>query len=184
MALAMEQFMLSVVSTNSRYDKFLAGEEQLSESEERGRILFTTEYNPFFPEISGADCVHCHGGANFENDQYANNGLDAEGNLLDIGRQAVTQLPGDMGKFKVPSLRNVAVTAPYMHDGRFSTLREVIDFYSEGLHPSINIDSKMTRIKTRGVQLSEFDKICLEAFLCTLTDSVFISNPEFGNPFK
>ena len=69
MALAMEQFMLSVVSYESKYDKFLAGEVQLTESEERGRELFFQEFNPFFPDQSGADCAHCHGGANFENFQ-------------------------------------------------------------------------------------------------------------------
>ena len=75
----MEQFMLSIVSYDSKYDKYLAGEVELSESEERGRILFETEYNPFFPDQSGADCAHCHGGTNFENDQYMNNGLDTDG---------------------------------------------------------------------------------------------------------
>ncbi|HSF89337.1 MAG TPA: cytochrome-c peroxidase, partial [Saprospiraceae bacterium] len=67
MALAMEQFMLSIISNDSKFDRFLAGQVELTESEERGRLLFSTEYNPFFPELSGADCMHCHGGANFEN---------------------------------------------------------------------------------------------------------------------
>ncbi|MEL7221355.1 MAG: cytochrome-c peroxidase [Bacteroidota bacterium] len=69
MALALEQFMLSIVSFNTKYDRYLAGEVELTESEERGRLLFETEYNPFFPDFSGADCAHCHGGKNFENDQ-------------------------------------------------------------------------------------------------------------------
>ncbi|MGB1032395.1 MAG: cytochrome-c peroxidase, partial [Flavobacteriales bacterium] len=76
-SLAMEQFMFSIVSSNSKYDEFLEGTAELTESEERGRALFFAEYNPFFPEDSGADCAHCHSGANFENDQFMNNGLDA-----------------------------------------------------------------------------------------------------------
>jgi len=183
MALAMEQFMFSIVSSQSRFDQFLAGEIQLTESEERGRFLFSAEYNPFFPEISGADCLHCHGGANFENDQYMNNGLDADAEITDIGRQEVTQNPMDRAKFKVPSLRNVAVTAPYMHDGRFNTLEEVIDHYNAGIRESATVDPALLNTKQTGLLLTVQDKADLLNFLKTLTDETFLTNPEYKSPF-
>lgn len=183
MALAMEQFMLSIVSFNSKYDKYLAGEVQLTESEERGRILYETEYNPFFPDQSGADCVHCHGGANFENDQYMNNGLDTDANITDIGREEVTQDPADRAKFKVPSLRNIAVTAPYMHDGRFRTLEEVIDHYNSGIQESATADPTVLNTKDTGLFLTEQDKEDLVNFLKTLTDEIFLNEPSYKTPF-
>lgn len=183
MALAMEQFMLTIVSNDSKFDKFLAGEVQLTESENRGRMLFSTEYNPFFPEVSGADCMHCHGGANFENDKYMNNGLDAESDIADIGRQAVSGAPGDRAKFKVPSLRNVALTAPYMHDGRFKTLEEVIDHYNTGIQESLTVDPAILNTKATGLFLTKQDKEDLVNFLKTLTDETFQHNPEYASPF-
>lgn len=182
-ALAMEQFMLSIVSYNSKYDKYLAGEAQLTESEERGRLLFITEYNPFFPGQSGADCAHCHGGANFENDQYMNNGLDTDEDMEDIGREEATQNPNDKGKFKVPSLRNVAVTAPYMHDGRFQTLEEVMDHYNEGIKPSSTVDPTVSNTMDTGLFLTPQDKEDLINFLRTLTDDVFLNEPSYQSPF-
>ena len=183
MSLAMEQFMFSIVSHNSKYDKYLAGTEQLTDSEERGRILFETEYNPFFPDESGADCVHCHGGANFENDQYMNNGLDTDATMTDIGREEVTQDPGDRAKFKVPSLRNVAVTAPYMHDGRFQTLEEVINHYNEGIQESSTVDQTVLNTKDTGLFLTDQDKEDLKNFLKTLTDNDYLNNEEYQTPF-
>ena len=183
MALAMEQFMLSIVSNDSKFDRFLAGEIQLTESEERGRLLFSTEYNPFFPEISGADCQHCHGGANFENDKYMNNGIDAEADIVDIGRQKVTENPADRAKFKVPSLRNIAVTAPYMHDGRFKTLEEVVDHYNADIRESSTVDPALLNTKQTGLLLSRQDKEDLVNFLKTLTDDTFLNNEEYKSPF-
>lgn len=183
MALAMEQFMLSIISTDSKYDKYLAGEVELTESEERGRMLFETEYNPFFPEFSGADCAHCHGGTNFENDQYMNNGLDTDEMMTDIGREEVTLNPADKGKFKVPSLRNIAITPPYMHDGRFQTLEEVIDHYNEGIQASITADPTVLNTIDTGLFLEEQDKQDLINFLKTLTDQRFVSNPAYSSPF-
>jgi cytochrome c peroxidase len=183
MALALEQFMLSVVSKDSKYDRYLKGEVQLTESEERGRVLFETEYNPFFPEFSGADCAHCHGGINFENDQYMNNGLDDEASITDIGFEEVTKNRMDRAKFKVPSLRNVAVTAPYMHDGRFQTLEEVIDHYNEGIQESMTTDITVLNTKETGLFLDEQDKQDLINFMKTLTDPVFLTNQEYANPF-
>ncbi len=184
MALALEQFMLSVVSYESRYDQYKAGQIAFTESEERGRILYETEYNPFFPELSGADCVHCHGGANFENDQYMNNGLDTDDDITDEGRELVTGLSSDKAKFKVPSLRNIELTPPYMHDGRFKTLEEVIDHYDNGIHPSSTLDPALLQVLDNGgLKLTEQDKIDLKNFLLTLTDEQLVQNPTYSDPF-
>ena len=166
--------MLSIISNDSKYDKSLAGSVQLTESEERGRVLFFQEYNPFFPDDSGADCAHCHGGDNFENDLYMNNGLDTDAEFLDMGRENVTMDATDRAKFKVPTLRNIAITPPYMHDGRFGTLQEVINHYSEGLQFSSTIDPLMKKVDQGGVQLTSQEKLDLNAFLLTLTDPEFI----------
>lgn len=183
MALALEQFMLSVVSIDSKYDRWLAGEVELTESEERGRQLFVTEYNPFFPDMSGADCQHCHSGKNFENDQYMNNGLDEDADFTDLGREEVTQDPADRAKFKVPSLRNIALTAPYMHDGRFQTLEEVIEHYNSGIHFSATVDPTVENTRMSGLFLTEQDKEDLLHFLHTLTDERLMSNPAYQSPF-
>ncbi len=183
MALAMEQFMLSIVSHQSKYDKYLAGEVQLTDSEDRGRLLFEMEYNPFFPDQSGADCAHCHGGANFENDQYMNNGLDTDADFTDMGREKVTNNPADRAKFKVPSLRNVALTAPYMHDGRFQTLEEVIDHYNSGIEESSTADPTVINTRQTGLMLTDQDKQDLINFLKTLTDEAFLNNEDYQSPF-
>ncbi|MGB1481128.1 MAG: cytochrome-c peroxidase [Flavobacteriales bacterium] len=183
MSLAMEQFMLTITSFQSKYDRYLGGEEVLTESELRGLELFTTEYNEFFPEYSGADCQHCHGGPNFSNNQYMNNGLDEEGDWGDEGRMLVTGLPGDRGKFKVTSLRNIALTAPYMHDGRFNTLEEVIDHYDHGLKPSSTLDPALAATMSTGLMLTEQDKLDLLAFLHCLTDESLAENEAFSSPF-
>lgn len=184
MALAMEQFMLSIVSYNSKYDQFLAGNALLSESEERGRILFETEYNPFFPDQSGADCVHCHGGLNFENDQYMNNGLDGDAEFTDVGREEVTGHLADKAKFKVPSLRNVELTHPYMHDGRFETLEEVVDHYDLHIKQSSTLDPALFQVVDNGgLNLTAEDKVDLVNFLKTLTDHTFLNNEEYADPF-
>ena len=183
-SLALEQFMNSIVSFNSKYDQFLRGEATLSASEERGRALFFDEFNPGFPSTSGADCAHCHAGRTFENDLYMNNGLDADGQFMDEGRYEATNDPADKGKFKVTSLRNIELTAPYMHDGRFSTLEEVIDHYNDGLKASATLDPALnyTRV-SGGLQLTAQDKADLIAFLKTLTDQDLISDPRYSDPF-
>src|SRR5690606_5018385 len=138
---------------------------------------------PGFPNQSGADCQHCHGGANFENDLYMNNGLDNDAAFKDMGREIVTGKASDKAKFKVPSLRNVALTAPYMHDARFKTLEEVIDHYNL-VHESSTLDPTFYQQLPQGLQLSASDKAALVAFLKTLTDYTFITNPDFSDPFK
>ena len=183
MALAMEQFMLSLVSYDSKYDQWVAGTTEFTASEERGRLLFETEYNPFFQELSGADCAHCHGGSNFENDLYMNNGLDADADFADLGRENVTNDPMDRARFKVPSLRNIELTPPYMHDGRFSTLEEVVDHYNEGIHPSTSLDPAIQATIETGLFLTSDDKVDLVNFLKTLTDHSFLTDTRYSDPF-
>ena len=134
-----------------------------------------------FVETKG-DCFHCHGNPNnplWTDNIFHNNGLDAT--FLDLGLGAVSGDPNDNGKFKSPSLRNLAYTAPYMHDGRFSTLDDVINHYSEGLQNSVTIDPLMKNIDAGGVQLSDQDKADLKAFLLSLSDPSFINNIAFQN---
>ncbi len=183
MALAMEQFMMSIVSYQSKYDEYLAGTTQLTASEERGRVLFFAEYNPFFPDQSGADCAHCHSGRNFENDEYMNNGLDTDANIMDIGRQEVTQDPDDKGKFKVTSLRNIEMTRPYMHDGRFQSLEQVVEHYNSGIQTSATADPTVMNTQNTGLLLNTQDKQDLVSFLKTLTDDTFLNNVEYASPF-
>ncbi len=182
-SLALEQFMLTIVSGRSKYDQYLAGTAELTESELRGLELFMTEYNPFFPELSGADCQHCHGGPNFENDQYMNNGLDEDADFTDLGREGVTKNPADRAKFKVTSLRNVELTPPYMHDGRFATLEEVVDHYNEGIKTSTTVDPALLATQNSGLMLTDQDKTDLVNFLKTLTDHEMTTDSEFSDPF-
>ncbi|MDP2174803.1 MAG: cytochrome c peroxidase [Bacteroidota bacterium] len=179
--LALEQFMNSIVSNQSKYDLFLDGKATLTESEERGRKLYFLEFNAGVPSQSGADCAHCHGGFNFENDRYMNNGLDQ--NPIDKGREDVTGMAADRGKFKVPSLRNIALTAPYMHDGRFKTLEEVLEHYNNGIKSSPSLDPALQQTIATGLSLTEQNKADIIAFLKTLTDQNLISNKAFSNPF-
>jgi len=183
MSLALEQFMNSITSVDSKYDRYLREEDTLSASEERGRVLFFTEYNEFFPAQSGADCAHCHSTRNFGNNRYMNNGLDGTRQITDIGREAVTGLPQDRGKMKVTSLRNIELTPPYMHDGRFNTLEEVIDHYNSGLKSSPTLDPALAMTMGTGLRLDAQDKLDLIAFLKTLTDEVLLTNPDYSDPF-
>ena len=175
--------MNSITSVDSKYDRYLREEDTLSASEERGRVLFFTEYNEFFPAQSGADCAHCHSTRNFGNNRYMNNGLDGTRQITDIGREAVTGLPQDRGKMKVTSLRNIELTPPYMHDGRFNTLEEVIDHYNSGLKSSPTLDPALAMTMGTGLRLDAQDKLDLIAFLKTLTDEVLLTNPDYSDPF-
>ncbi len=182
LALALEQFLFSMVSNNSKYDRWLLGEATLSESEERGRVLFFDEFDPFNPEASGADCAHCHSGLDFSSHQFGNNGLDADEDMEDIGYMGVTGDGGDLGKFKTPSLRNVMMSAPYMHDGRFANIDEVLDHYDHGAVSSTSLDPMMQYNVDYGLGLTEQDRADLIAFLHTLTDLDFLENPAFSSP--
>ena len=133
---ALAQFERTIISGDSKFDKFLLGKTNLTPEEQNG-------FNIFMDEAKG-DCFHCHGSENnplWTDNQFHNNGLDAT--FSDLGLGTVTGDPADNGKFKSPSIRNLKFTAPYMHDGRFVTLEEVINHYSEGLQASSTIDPLM-----------------------------------------
>ena len=182
-ALALEAFMFTIISDDSKFDRFRRGEATLTASEERGRQLFFGRFNPDNPGRSGADCASCHGGPNFDDDRYINIGLDAEADITDLGREGVTGNPRDRARFKTPTLRNIEVTAPYMHDGRFNTLEEVIDHYDHGVQLSQSVDQRLARTAETGLGLSAQDKVDLVNFLKTLTDQTYINNPNYKSPF-
>jgi len=180
-AKAIAQFEQTLISNNSKYDKVIKGETILTKEEYEGFVLINDQ--------TKGDCLHCHttdADALGTTRKFSNNGLDAVFNpndYRDKGKGGVTGESTDYGLFKIPSLRNIAVTAPYMHDGRFETLKEVLDFYSEGVNNSYNIDSKMGFAHQGGARLTKDEKEKIIAFLKTLTDSIFLTNPAYSNPF-
>lgn len=165
--LALESFLLSETSYNSKFDQAIQGKASLSEQEQRGLELFMTEFEPRSRQY-GADCFHCHGGALFTDHRFHDNGLPEINN--DRGRAEVTKNEADENKFSTPSLRNVALTAPYMHDGRFETLEEVVEHYSSGVEQRSTLDPNLAKHPGGGIPLSTEDKAALVAFLKTLTD--------------
>lgn len=175
---AIAQFERTLISGNSKFDKFLRGEVQLTPEEIRGFDTFENETS---------DCFHCHGAYatafQFTDNAFHNNGLDSIWPPADKGRFDITANPADMGLFMTPTLRNIELTGPYMHDGRFETLEEVIEFYNMGGHPSPTIDPNM---KAAGVgrNWTPQQKADLIAFLKTLTDPDFINNPDHSNPHE
>jgi cytochrome c peroxidase len=169
--LALENYVLTLTSYDSKFDRAMSGKVELAAEEKRGFELFFTEYEPRLGQF-GADCFHCHGGALFTDNQFHNNGLDLT-NALDEGRYRVTHKEYDLGKFSTPSLRNVALTTPYMHDGRFNTLEEVVEHYSTGVRHSPTLDPNLAKHPINGLHLSDIDKKALVAFLRTLTDEKF-----------
>jgi cytochrome c peroxidase len=173
---AIAQFIRTIVSSDSKFDRYLRGEVQLSQSELNGYVLFTTE--------EGADCFHCHGAAGnplFTTSLFYNNGKDSV--FTDSrDRFSVTGDPNDHGAYKAPSLRNIALTAPYMHDGRFKTLDEIIDFYSGGLVYSPYVDPLMHWLVYGGTRLTQKEKEDLKAFLLTLTDENLLTNQAYSKP--
>lgn len=191
--LALENFMLTIVSNDSKYDAYLAGNVTLTASEERGRRLFFG-LNADGPGGGGppgqggggpqarANCVQCHGGANFDSPQFFNIGLDNDGNISDIGREGVTGNPADRAKFKTTSLRNIAVTGPYMHDGRFSTLDQVLQFYNNGVNQSNTLAPQLRDAAQNGMGLSPQDRQDIINFLNTLTDPTYLNNPAYSDP--
>ncbi len=171
-ARALAQFEKTLISADSKFDKYLKKEVELSEQEFRG-------YNLFFSE--DGDCFHCHGTVLFKDNLFHNNGLYDNFNEHNYGRYNVTGDENDKGKFRTPSLRNIALTAPYMHDGRYSTLHEVLNFYSDHVNFTEYTDPLMNH--EGGINLTDEQKEDVIAFLKTLTDSTFINNPRFSNPF-
>lgn len=180
--LAIEQFEFTMISNDSKFDRWQRGTTSFTAAEERGRKLFFTEFDPFGNE-RGAECFHCHAGHNFSNDEFMNNGLDADGQQIDPGRQKVTSDPADKARFKTPSLRNIERTAPFMHDGRFSTLEQVIDHYNNGAKSSATVEFLMQyNLQPGGLGLTASEKNDLVAFLKTLTDEAFLTNRAFAKP--
>ncbi len=165
-SLALEQYLLTLTVFDSKFDQAMKGQAQLTAVEQRGFELFMTESDPRTQQ-RGADCFHCHGGALFSDHQFHNNGLGLSES--DPGRFLVTQQEADRGKFSTPSLRNVARTSPYMHDGRFATLEEVVRHYSEGVQRSPSLSPNLAKHPAGGLQLSAEDQAALVAFLRTLS---------------
>jgi cytochrome c peroxidase len=161
--LALENFLLTRVSFSSKFDRFFAGLETLTAQEKRGFELFFTESEPRMGRL-GADCFHCHGGANFTDHSFHNNGLKSND---DRGLEAFTGLATDRHKFSTPSLRNISRTAPYMHDGRFATLEEVIEHYNAPPTRSTTLDPNLAK-HPQGLGLNEEDNAALIEFLKTL----------------
>jgi cytochrome c peroxidase len=180
MALALEQFVLTLTGFRSRFDLSIQGKASLSDPERRGLELFMTENEPRMGQ-RGADCFHCHGGPLFTDHQFHDNGLDEK--PQDPGRGRITGREADRGKFVTPTLRNIAQTAPYMHDGRFATLEAVVRHYSEGVRASPNLDPNLAKHPAGGLHLSPEDQSALVAFLKTLSEPVPESSvPSLGRP--
>jgi cytochrome c peroxidase len=167
---ALAQFTSALTSTNSRYDKAVRHESggALSAAEQRGQALFQ------------AKCSGCHATDLFTDESFRNNGLDTNF-PVDSGRAHITLAPTDAGRFRVPSLRNVAHTAPYMHDGRFTNLTQVLDHYAHGVRPSRTLDPLLRQPNGRlGIALTAAQQRELIAFLNTLTDTELLTDPRFA----
>lgn len=170
-AKALSQFERTFISFNSRYDRWKLGTDSLSKSELLGMQLFL--------DNNKGGCAQCHSfGAVFSDFLFRNNGLDSI--PTDVGRFAVSGTPSETGAFKTPSMRNVEYTAPYMHDGRFATLEEVLEFYNTGFHVGPYTDAAMTNM-VKG-RLSAKDKKDIIAFLKSLSEPEFLTNPAFKKP--
>lgn len=182
---ALAQFERTLISANSPYDKYLDGELNPTLSEQRGMELFMEAPNPETGK-RGANCGHCHGGPKTYKELFHNNGLDMISK--DGGRQSITGDTLDHGRFRVPTLRNIALTAPYMHDGRFRTLEEVLDHYNEHIQESVHLSDFLRNNSNQKngtkLALTATEKKDIVAFLHMLTDSSFIKNPLFSNPHK
>jgi cytochrome c peroxidase len=167
---AMAQFMVMVTSSNSRFDKFRRNESggNLSQDEQQGYAIFN------------AKCASCHATDLFSDHSFRNNGLAVNPLVNDLGRYTVTLNDQDKYKFKVPSLRNIEKTKPYMHDGRFQTLEAVLNHYSSGIVNSATLDSSLNTNGTLGIPLSSDEKTKIIAFLKTLTDDQYLNDIRFS----
>jgi cytochrome c peroxidase len=182
---AIAQFLRTMISGKSKYDVMYMVENQIPRNAEQAQIESTITVNEWagydlFKSLNGADCLHCHKGTMMRIDGFSNNGLDAT--FSDLGRGAITGNSNDDGKFKVPTLRNIEYSAPFMHDGRFATLDEVIDHYSHGIQISPTVDPLIEFSGQGGVNLDAQEKQLVKEFLLTLTDLEFINNPDFKDP--
>ncbi len=160
-----------MVSGNSRYDKWVRKEPggTLTDEEKAGLTAFRTK------------CSGCHAGELFTDNSFRNNGLFIQGSG-DIGRAHVTELDQDRYRFKVPSLRNIEKTLPYMHDGRFYSLDAVLNHYAENVQATPNLDPLLNQNGRLGISLTADEKRQIIAFLKTLTDNQFLRDPRFTEP--
>ena len=173
-AKALAQFFRIMISSNSLCDKFFQHTANLNSSQVNGFVIFTTEKG---------DCFHCHSLGLFTDDKFHNNGIDSVFSGVNLGRYNVTLNNNDIGLFKTPTLRNIELTAPYMHDGRYLTLEEVVEHYNSGVKHTATLDPIMTKpSKIYGLGLTQTEKQDLVAFLKTLTDTTFIHNPLLQKP--
>jgi cytochrome c peroxidase len=176
--MALAQFERTLVSAGSKYDAYLQHKQgiQLSWQEQQGL------------QIVEQKCAGCHEGALFTDNDYHNNGIDSDFRNAELegiykGRARITYNDADLGKFKTPTLRNVMVTAPYMHDGRFATIEAVLDHYAHSVKDSPTLDSLLQiNGQEKGIKLTEEEKQAVIAFLNTLTDNNFLTNPDFDKP--
>lgn len=163
---AISQFVVSLTTSNSKYDKVSRKEEKFTEIEQKGYKLFQKH------------CTSCHKEPLLTNDSFRNNGLPIDEDLKDIGRMKITQNSEDSLHFKVPTLRNIEFTYPYMHDGRFKTLNEVVKHYNSGIQKSTTLSKELLQ----PMSLSDNERIELIAFLKTLTDKSFLFNTKYTYP--
>lgn len=157
---ALSQFQLTLVSANAKYDRVKLGKESFTEQEKNGYKIFKN------------NCAICHTEPMFSNYNFENNGLPIDPTLNDLGRFVITQIDNDKRKFKVPSLRNLSYTYPYMHDGRFMTLKEVVNHYTSGVEKSKTLSNHLNK----PILLTTNEKVDLIAFLLTLNDKDFVFN--------
>jgi len=167
---ALSQFMVMMISSESKYDKYVRSEDgvELSENEAYGLSVFQQK------------CATCHATDLFTDGSFRNNGLPPNLQLNDLGRAEVTGSDSDKYKFKVPSLRNIALTAPYMHDGRFGSLESVLNFYMNGMVGSATLDESLQSEEGLGISLNNSEKEGLLAFFEILTDENFINDERFS----
>lgn len=161
---ALSQYMLTLVSANAKYDAVMAKKDTFTTLEQKGYLLFKQH------------CSSCHTEPLFTNGNFENNGLPIDTTLNDFGRMRVSTLEADKLTFKVPTLRNIQFTYPYMHDGRFATLTEVLKHYNTGVYQSLTLSEKLKK----PMQLSDNQRVEMVAFLKTLTDTKFLLNPKYG----
>ncbi len=180
---ALSQFERTLISAGSNYDRYLAGKYMPTAQQLRGLQLFENGPDPK-NGIRGANCGHCHGGVKNFKELFHNNGLDSV--AADRGREQFTGQRTDRARFRVPTLRNIMLTAPYMHDGRFATIEQVLDHYNEHIQQSPTLSAFLQNISNepdgKYLALTKEEKSDLTAFLVMLTDSSFITNPAFSNP--
>ena len=167
---ALAQFQLTFVSANAKYDQVMRNEENVhfTDQELKGYELFKTHCSP------------CHPEPLFTTRGFANNGLPVDSQYMDLGRYTITQDSADLLKFKIPTLRNIEFSKPYMHDGRFRKLSQAIKHYTDGMIQTAGVDS----VLQKGVSLNSNERVDLEAFLLTLSDKEFLFNADYTFPRK